>query len=65
MIEIDGKNYVRIGDKLAEVDHIDSRGKPVIKAVGEEIPHPDGSGQDVIIHVPCLRIGCQTPQDGR
>jgi len=64
MIEIDGKNYVRIGDKLAEVDHIDSRGKPVIKAVGEEIPREDG-GQDVIIHVPCLRIGCKTAQDGR
>ena len=41
---------VRIGDKLVEVD---ASGK--IQATAEEIRHPDGH-VDVIILVPCLRI---------
>jgi len=64
MIEIKGKKYVKVQDKLVEVDRLDSHGKPVIKAFAEEIPREDG-GQDVIVHVPCLQLGCETPQDGR
>lgn len=48
------KKYIRIGDKLAEIDRFEN-GVPVIKAKAEEITKPDGS-QDVIVHVPCLQI---------
>ena len=61
---IDGKKYILIEDKLVEVERFDSQGKPVIKAYGEEIPRADG-GQDVVVHVPCMKIGCRTSQDGR
>jgi hypothetical protein len=47
--------YIKIGNKLVQVDHLDTAGKPVIKATAEEIKHPDGH-VDVIVHVPCLQI---------
>lgn len=46
--------FIRMGDKLVEVDRIEN-GVPVIKARAEEIKHPDGR-QDVIVRVPCLQI---------
>jgi len=62
VIKIKGKSYVRMGNRLVEIDRIDDNGNPVIKADAEEIPREDG-GQDVIVHVHCLKIG--TSQDGR
>jgi len=55
MIKINGKNYVRLGDKLLEVDHLDTNGKPVIKVTSEERKNPDGS-VDCTVHLPCLQI---------
>lgn len=55
MITIEGKNYVKIGDKLAEVDHLDENGKPVLKVWSEEKPNAEG-GMDVTVHVECLQI---------
>ena len=55
MIVIKGKNYVKVGDKLAEVDHLDAQGKPVLKTYSEETTNPDGS-KDCTIHVECLQI---------
>lgn len=52
------REYVRIGDKLVEVDRLDANGKPVIKATSEEIRHEDGR-IDVTIHVPCLQIASE------
>jgi hypothetical protein len=45
---------LRIGDKVVEVEM--KNGVPVIQATVEEIRHPDGR-QDVIVHVPCFKIG--------
>lgn len=58
-VKIEGKEYVRIGDKLAEVDRFDKNGKPVIKATSTETRHPDGR-VDVTIHVPCFQIASKT-----
>lgn len=55
MITIKGKTYVKIGDKLAEVDHLDERGKPVFKTWSEETPNANG-GTDCTVHVECLQI---------
>lgn len=55
MITIGGKDYVKIGDKLAEVDHLDANGKPVLKTWSEETPNANG-GLDCIVHVECLQI---------
>jgi len=60
MITIDGKNYVRIGDKLVEVDHLDASGKPVLKCWSEETPNANG-GMDCTVHVPCLQIATEQP----
>lgn len=46
---------IKIGDKIVEVDRVEN-GLPVIRATGEEIPNADG-GTDVVVHVPCLRLG--------
>lgn len=51
ILTIDGKKYVRIGDKLIEVDE---NGQP--KGIwSEETPNAQG-GQDCTIHVPCLQV---------
>jgi len=55
MITIKGKNYVKVGDKLAEVDHLDGQGKPVLKTFSTETKHPDGR-IDCTVHVECLQI---------
>lgn len=52
LIEINGKNYVRVGDKLIEVD---KNGEPVQLCWSEETPNENG-GMDCTIHVPCLQI---------
>jgi len=46
--------YVQVGNKLVEVDRIEN-GVPVIKSRTEVIKKPDGT-QDVVVHVPCLKI---------
>ncbi len=55
MIEINGKNYVRMGDKLVEVVGFDQQGKPVLKTWSEETPNANG-GTDCTVHVECLQI---------
>jgi hypothetical protein len=45
-------SYVRVGDKLIEVDE---DGRPVHECWSEEKPNENG-GVDVIVHVPCLQI---------
>lgn len=52
---IGDKNYVRIGDRLVEIDHFDANGKPVIGCWSEETPNENG-GMDCTVHVPCLQI---------
>lgn len=57
IVKIDGKDYMRVGDKLIEVD---KNGKP--KGVwSEEIPNATG-GVDCTIHVECLQIACSKPK---
>ena len=51
MLTIDGKNYIKIKDKLVECDE-----KGVIKCNAEETPNANG-GKDVTINVKCLQIG--------
>lgn len=58
MIEINGKNYVKMGDKMAEVDHLDANGKPVLKTWSEEKPNANG-GTDCVVHVECLQIAAK------
>lgn len=55
IITIKGKKYMRMGDKLAEVDYLDANGKPVLKCWSEETPNANG-GQDCTVHVECLQI---------
>lgn len=58
ILTIDDKKYVRIGDKLVEVDHIDTAGKPVLKCWSEETPNANG-GMDCTVHVECLQIAAK------
>ena len=55
IIKVDGKDYVRMGDKLVEVDHLDTNGNPVLKCWSEEKPNAAG-GMDCTVHVECLQI---------
>ena len=48
---------VKIGDKLVEVND------GVIKAMAEEMRHPDGR-VDVIVKVPCLQIKAERKETG-
>ena len=59
MININGKNYVKIKDKLAEVDHLDAKGKPVLNTWSEEKIKPDGT-KDCTVHIECLQIAGAT-----
>ncbi|MFB0523912.1 MAG: hypothetical protein ACETVZ_00100 [Phycisphaerae bacterium] len=59
IIEIDRKKYLRIGDKLVEIDRFDANGKLVLKAWSEETKREDGS-TDVTVHIPCLQIATKT-----
>ena len=54
-MKIGDKEYVRVGDKLVEIDRFDENGKPVVKATSTEVRHPDGR-VDVTVHVPCFQI---------
>jgi len=54
MIEIEGKKYVKIGDKLAEVSHI-ANGQPVLKTRSVEKRYPSGRVDQTII-VECLQL---------
>jgi len=58
-VQIKGKKYMRVGDKLVEIDRFDGNGKPIIKATSTEVKHPDGR-VDVTVHVPCLQIAGAT-----
>ena len=52
---INGKSYLRVKDKLLEIDHFDTRGKPVIKTTSIEKANAAG-GTDITICVECLQI---------
>ncbi len=51
IIKVNGKDYVRMGDKLVPVDE---SGQP-IGVWSKETPNAAG-GQDCTVHVPCLQI---------
>lgn len=55
----EGKQYVRQGDKLIEIDHFDQNGVPVFSSWSEETPNAAG-GMDCTIHVNCLQIASET-----
>ena len=57
----DGKQYLQVGDKLAEIDRIEN-GIPVLKARCETRPNAEG-GQDVVACVPCLRLSARAGGD--
>jgi hypothetical protein len=64
ILTIDGKKYLRIGDKAVLIDHFDGAGKPVVSGVwSEETPNAAG-GQDCTVHVPCFQIAAATPKIG-
>lgn len=48
-VKVNGKEYVRIGDKLVE---------PGAVCTSEEVRHPDGR-VDCTVHVPCLQIAAK------
>lgn len=62
-VEIEGKKYVRIGDKLVEVDHLDADGKPVITCTSKTVRHDDGR-IDCTVIVPCLQCRAEPKQPG-
>lgn len=56
ILTIEGKKYLKVGDKAVLIDHFDENGKPVIKAAySEELTNPDGS-KNCIIHMPCFQL---------
>jgi len=57
MIEIEGKNYVKIGNKLAEVSHIVD-GQPILKTRSVEKHYPSGR-VDCTVIVECLQISAK------
>jgi len=56
IIKHEGKEYVRVRDKLILVDHYDANGNPVIGCWSEETPNENG-GTDCTVHVGCFRLG--------
>jgi len=63
MIAIKGKNYVKVGDKLVEVDHLDKDGNPVFKTWSESKKNATG-GMDCTVHVECLQIAGKRQEIG-
>lgn len=61
LVTVNGKQYLRMGDKLVEVDHFDENGKPVLKTWSEKKTHSDGR-IDCTVHVECLQIVCSKPK---
>ena len=57
-IEIEGRKYVRAGDKLIEVDHIDGGGRPVAVCRSKTVRHDDGR-IDCTVTVPYLHIAAR------
>lgn len=55
LIEHDGKQYMKLGNRLIEVSSFSAEGKPVIKCSSEQTPNANG-GMDCTITVPCLRL---------
>lgn len=55
IVTVGNKQYVRLGDKLFEIDRFDGEGNPVIKTRSEQITHADGR-KDCTVHVSCLKI---------
>ena len=58
IVKIEGKSYVRVGDKLVEIDYFDEQGKPVLKCWSEEKPNANG-GMDCTVHVSCFQIAAK------
>lgn len=61
ILKVNGKDYVKMGDKLVEVDHYDEKGKPVFRTWSEEKIHSDGR-IDCTVHVECLQIAASKPK---
>ena len=59
IVKVKGKDYLKIKDKLVEIDHFDENGKPVIGVWSEEKPNATG-GMDCTVHVNCLQIAAET-----
>jgi hypothetical protein len=56
ILTIDGKKYLKVGDKAVLIDHFDENGKPVVRAAySQELKGPD-SRKDCTVHIPCLQI---------
>ena len=58
---VDGKDYVRVGDKLVECEFVN--GQPVAKSISKITKHADGR-QDVTVTVPCLQITAKSRYRG-
>lgn len=58
LVKVGEKNYVKMGDKLVEVDHFDENGKPVLVCWSEQTPNANG-GVDCTVYVPCLQIAAK------
>ena len=61
-VQIGDKKYLRVKDKLVEIDRFDESGKPIISARSQEVRHDDGR-VDMTIIVPCLQIAAE-PKSG-
>lgn len=56
ILTVDGKKYLKVGDKAVLIDHFDEDDKPVIKGVySEKLIGPDGS-KSRTVHIPYLQI---------
>lgn len=62
-VEIEGRQYVRVRDKLVEVDHIDAKGKPVVVCTSKTVRHDDGR-IDCTVIVPCLQVAAKPKRPG-
>lgn len=58
IVKLDGRDYLKMGDKLCFIDHYDANGNPVLGAWSEETPNATG-GMDCTVHVNCLQIAAK------
>lgn len=52
---IDGKKYVRVGNKLIPYNKVDKNGKPIIQP--KIVKDKDEKGKEIVrVKIPCLNI---------
>ena len=62
--EIDGQNYMQVGNRLIRVDRFEEDGTPVCSSTwSEETPNAAG-GQDCTVHVECFEIASEHHRPG-